>query len=824
MASFTDKISQFNPYIQQLPAQEMQQVGMYKQQQYDQGVQKIQGYIDNIAGMDVIRNADKQYLQSKLNDLGGKLRTVAAGDFSNHQLVNSVGGMATSIVKDPTIQNAVASTARVRQGISDKTAANKSDKGAVENDWFFDNGVNSYLNSTDPNASYSGGYLNYVDLKPKFTEVLKSLHESGSTEDIPWSTNKDGSVNYGETAKSMVEKGWKGVTSSKIENALRASLSQNDLRQLQISGMYQFRNETPETLIAQAKNQYDVGIRSVENKIDGLKKYAELNKGNDNIVAQSNEAIAELEKQIKDDGAYRSQLKVELEGSILAINKNPDAVKADLYKNGFIKQFANAHSWEETVLKYMNNPILEADHWTATFGLQQKQFGEEVRHHLVDESHGASMAQIAWYNAHKDDAKAPFVAIGGNPTDISVSEVVDAQLNKYKTAADSGVKTLAEQLSKKAGVPVSVSDVEKMIDGSYKGNVKPGPEYKSSINDIVENRRQAGFHASAIKAADNELLNDKEATAAKKQIDDVLATHKSLTIKDGAGRDITYTPKEIMDYVLHFKREQSGSFQGVGKPLTNKEKLLDDVKGVGSIWSDYKDVLKLNTKVGGIVRERYDKILGDKIPIYAPKTTAFDTSKPAEKEYFENMASVLTDADTADRGGYDNWNSSTVKGWLSNPTIKNALIFKTYDNGVLKQLWVTGPNGETQKRTLTASDINQIPSVQTSSDVQIKNNMIMGGGITNPTINGDAQGAQWKQSDFPNVKKIRVVADAISDLKNNNVIFPKFQVHTTDGWKVIQIDKAMDIPSAQQFIRSLNDGQVKDLVKHYLPAYVNKLD
>ena len=115
MASFTDSISQFNPYIQQLPVDAMVKVGMQKQAQYDQGVQKIQGYVDNIAGMDVANDADKAYLQSKLNELGGRLRTVAAGDFSNQQLVNSVGGMAGQIVKDPTVQNAVSSTAWYRK-------------------------------------------------------------------------------------------------------------------------------------------------------------------------------------------------------------------------------------------------------------------------------------------------------------------------------------------------------------------------------------------------------------------------------------------------------------------------------------------------------------------------------------------------------------------------------------------------------------------------------------------------------------------------------------------------------------------------------------
>ena len=70
MASFTDAIPQFNPYIQQLPVEAMVQVGMEKQQRYDQGLQKIQSQIDQVAGLSLYRDSDKQQLQSKLNELG----------------------------------------------------------------------------------------------------------------------------------------------------------------------------------------------------------------------------------------------------------------------------------------------------------------------------------------------------------------------------------------------------------------------------------------------------------------------------------------------------------------------------------------------------------------------------------------------------------------------------------------------------------------------------------------------------------------------------------------------------------------------------------
>ena len=133
MASYTDAISQFNPYVQQLPVELMAKVGMQKQAQYDAGVQKIQNHIDNVAGLDIAHDADKQYLQSKLGQLGNRLKTVAAGDFSNQQLVNSVSGMTGQIIKDPTIQNAVASTAWYKKQKDELDKAYKDGKSSIAN-------------------------------------------------------------------------------------------------------------------------------------------------------------------------------------------------------------------------------------------------------------------------------------------------------------------------------------------------------------------------------------------------------------------------------------------------------------------------------------------------------------------------------------------------------------------------------------------------------------------------------------------------------------------------------------------------------------------
>lgn len=63
MASYLDNIPTFNEYVEQRPLDDMLKAGVFKQQRFEEGVTKIQNSIDNIAGLDVVRGIDKEYLQ-----------------------------------------------------------------------------------------------------------------------------------------------------------------------------------------------------------------------------------------------------------------------------------------------------------------------------------------------------------------------------------------------------------------------------------------------------------------------------------------------------------------------------------------------------------------------------------------------------------------------------------------------------------------------------------------------------------------------------------------------------------------------------------------
>ena len=167
MASFTDNIPQFNPYVQQLPVEAMVSVGMEKQRRYDEGLQKIQSNIEQIAGLELAKPIHKQYLQSKLNELGSNLQTFAASDFSNFQLVNSVGGMIGQISKDPVIMNAFKSTQHIKKQQEYMEKAKRDGKSSPENEAWFNDELSQWYNNPDLNTSFNGEFYEYVDVDKK---------------------------------------------------------------------------------------------------------------------------------------------------------------------------------------------------------------------------------------------------------------------------------------------------------------------------------------------------------------------------------------------------------------------------------------------------------------------------------------------------------------------------------------------------------------------------------------------------------------------------------------------------------------------------------
>jgi hypothetical protein len=312
MASFTDKSFQFNPYIQEVPIQEMVQVGMAKQAQYDQGVQKIQNQVDRVTGLNVLRPIEKQHLQSKLDELGSKLRTVAAGDFSNQQLVNSVSGMTGQIIKDPFIQAAVYSYGNDKKQLSEMEADEKKGKLTPQARYNYSRQREEFLNSneladsTGKPLTFNGKYTASWDLEGALYDSIKSAGDGKWFVDNIFVTDPTtGQI------KHDIRKVKDTKTGKIVEKDFGPIYSEYAVREIHEGRFPEAVKAAIDSVLNRPEAQTELGMRGVYNY-----------RGYENVE----DFIESYEKQKKETIALYNENKIELQGKILN-EKDPEKKK-----------------------------------------------------------------------------------------------------------------------------------------------------------------------------------------------------------------------------------------------------------------------------------------------------------------------------------------------------------------------------------------------------------------------------------------------------------------------------------------------------------------
>lgn len=443
MASFTDQIPQFSPYISRAPIMEaMATVGMYKQAKYDEGVQKIQSYVDNVAGLDVYNPISKKYLESKVNELSGRLRTVAAGDFSNQQLVNSIGGMAGEIIKDPNIQNAVYSAANVKNQTRAMEAAKAKGEWGIENEDLFNEQLSKYYNSTDLKDRFTTQYVPYIDMYDKFADFAEKFGYDKKTTQELWNQREDGSYildkNGNRTWNNiMLTKTVKAKDAEKMLNAFQASLSPREYQQLAITGRFVNKNKTQEQLAKEITDNYSTQKEFAEGNLEKIKLalYDEESKNKKDI-----DKIKGLAQQYQYFGDALTKIEKATKSQMEDLAKNPEATKVSLYTNKWLhdvsKGLADA-AGVELDYKYDVNPMF-------TVTMEINKFQHTVNNDRIQNQLSADRNAIARENAADDKAYKRaelYYKYGvGTPPEGMRPKVLDKPID-YSTATASEIRS-----------------------------------------------------------------------------------------------------------------------------------------------------------------------------------------------------------------------------------------------------------------------------------------------------------------------------------------------------------------------------------------------
>jgi hypothetical protein len=583
MASFTDSILQFNPYVEQLPVDAMVKVGMYKQAQYDQGVQKVQSYIDNIAGLDVMPK-HKEYLQSKLNELGSNLRTVAAGDFSNQQLVNSVGGMSTQIVKDPTIQNAVYSAQKIRKGFAEEETADKAGKSSVVNKWKYNQLVNSWMENPDLKKSFNGEYTQYIDVDKKLNDIGDKVKEIDSSIDIPYVRDAAGNVVPGKDGKPQIDDAMlriavKGKSAAKILANFYSGLNADELNQLQMNGEYHYRGANVDNLKRDLTSAYNMQKNVASGEAVELDLELKTNSNLTDVEKATIQArINDINTKMK-DGYYEKELSTKL--AQLDDPAQADILKGQIYTQNHLTTRARDISQISYKKTLENNPYVQADQF------RQRLAYDYASKRQQNEQFWASYGQTEkWKQLEYDQNQSQIDLL--NPKSVNAAMTTDVEslsmgaLNQKIKDGEGAINVLNGQYANTiAKNQVGKDNKTKFLDDLYKQyRINPGSITDNAQRKYLMERDKfenniIGYRQLGVKIADGSSKFNQE-------LDKVLATAPGVNF-GGTGKQL-YSGKELFEVQSAAKeltKYSAGGFGAVGggTAILNADALVKKFKG-----------------------------------------------------------------------------------------------------------------------------------------------------------------------------------------------------------------------------------------------------
>lgn len=513
MSSFTDSGQiPFTPYIETNPVDAYLRVGMFKEQQLKEGIQKVQQIVDTLTGLPIIKEEDKLYLQNKLGELKGGITKNLSGDFSDSRISNQIAGAAKTIYSDPIVQNSVQGTMAYQKGLADAEADRKAGKNNLANETVFNDQVQAWLTDKTVGSKpsqYFTGYTPYTDVNEMF---LKYWKDTNPGEDVSNAYYVDAQGD--RKINPVIFKGKSAAQVQAVWNLVKGNA--NVQQQLQINGKFQYRGQSLEQLYQQ------LGQHTKET-IDH----------NNSIILSLQAKAATGDTEAANDIAALKQMNLSTEKSFSsyaeALKTNPDAVKAALASEQTLNSLIGAYSYQ--VME--KSPL-----WETSF--EQNKFNVQTRQWELDYS--LKKDEFAWKqytdqlnfslkaeeNRKKKDGDTGIIT----PAAVNPTEVVKDENTARMAVA--GAQDNYTQTMRELAANLAISSPDRVVPPYYKDpvtnrwepNVGPGKGYKTEgeanhvsqtlvgiAKDAYINGTLTGANGSLMETAESKyknLLNTKK--------------------------------------------------------------------------------------------------------------------------------------------------------------------------------------------------------------------------------------------------------------------------------------------------------------------------
>ena len=737
MASYKDTTpSTFNPYIEQRPVEAMAKVGMYKQQRFDEGVKKIQESIDNVAGLDVVRDIDKQYLQSKLNQLGSQLSNVAGGDFSNFSLVNSVNGMTNQIAKDPNVINAVSSATRYRKDLETIQGLKEKGQWAESNQLEYNKEVTNWYDSNDLNSSYSANVSPYVNVQEESQKIIKALAKDEYNIEVMQDPTT------GKYYDIMTNQEVKELTPEKIQTALKTGLSPQAWRQLSLDGKLKYNNVGDQSFVNQLNNGYESRFTFLSEKRSDLVK-AELGAKTPKDKLRLQQEIAKLDKMIQANQAEYDSISAGFGSG------DVESAKAQLYTMDWMNNISQAFSSRSVKSTSKESPYFSVQMKKDQLALANAKFREQKRQNRQVNKDKKKELELLEGNLNNT------FTIPADPKDT------DEMFENSKVETDAKITKAnieREKLAKRLGWDDTIKYIDVDGDGSYDSridtlNEEEGLTQFDRMMSVSERSNYANVQPIDMDAmkdyldvqrnADTSLFRENTiAQEVERQIpidiDSIIPEEYVGRTWEGFSAAETAVLLEKFDKYSYIKETSTGT-NSVGIPMGYKTTVFDDERAQAELspqeFALYTNVYRSNrgnenamaaadmtNQIRGTVEDINDRrdelekeLYLQTLPTPQGTSVGIDISDKVAKNKMQGIVATVVTA-INEKGGYQGLDEDDATNLL---TIEKGITSATILTDS-RELRVSGGSADKMKNVLIPLTDEQYDQVRGMFNIETK--------------------------------------------------------------------------------------------------------
>lgn len=505
-----------NPYVAPVSLDLLANVLAQKQGKFDANADKIQNNINTIASLDVIRGMDKDYINTKINNLVTNINSIGGQDLSDPNVANQIDGLATSVYSDEAVINAVSSTKRIRslQASYDKMKTDpKLSKFWSDANYVNDmEAVNSYVGSKEQKATYQGNSTAtpFFDYDKEYRDIFSKMAVNEYT--------------YNQKTGYYLDKvANKEVAPETVMQAARERMSSNARAQMERDANYLYKykaNYGKSDLVAKAINDEANDLARTEHEYGVLVGQSLIEQDHGKKV----QILTELEKQKELLNNKRVNLKNSIQNNSALYDSNPRELMYKVFSNDYIKGLARTYSFKKENTVRTADPVekmfFEANERRINTNATLKA-AKELQELKGTQSLTQKQLELAAEGKGRFDSNGKFILITpGQPLgpnglgDVAsavpakdIEEAINLANNRINSIEDesaSALRTFAERLYADAGIPFNVEKLD--VNGDRKFTMDDLSDWTKINNNLfVQRKDDKGSNLPAIISDEKEI-------------------------------------------------------------------------------------------------------------------------------------------------------------------------------------------------------------------------------------------------------------------------------------------------------------------------------